>query len=100
MKFKKNSFPGAVDITITADDEYAAVQFSPKMVFDKPVELDLKFEGLDLDLTTGDYDFVFIDDDGNIEIVAFNAIHVDESQSKIWVTKADLPHFSRYAFVH
>ena len=70
------------------------------MVFDKPVELDLKFEGLDLDLTTGDYDFIFIDDDGNIEVVAFNAIHVDESQRKIWVTKADLPHFSRYAFVH
>ena len=103
LKVKKKSFTGDVDFTITADDEYATVQFSPEMVFDKPVELDLKFEGLDLEglnLTTGDYDFVFIDDDGNIEIVAFNAIHVDESQGKIWVTKAKLPHFSRYAFVH
>jgi hypothetical protein len=103
LKVKKNSFAGVVDFTITADDEYASAIFSPGMVFDKPVELDLKFEGLNLDslnLTTGDYDFAFIDDDGNIEIVAFNAIHVDESKGKIWVTKADLPHFSRYAFIH
>ena len=103
LNIKNDSFTGVVDFTITADDEYAAVHFSPAMVFNIPVELDLKFEGLDMDslnLTTGDYDFVFIDDEGNIEIVAFNAIHVDESQGKIWVTKADLPHFSRYAFVN
>ena len=100
LNVKKNSFTGVVDFTITADDEYAAVHFSPAMVFNIPVELDLKFEGLDLPLISGDYDFVFIDDDGNIEIVAFNAIHVDENQGKIWVTKADIPHFSRYAFVN
>jgi len=103
LKVKRNSFTGNVDFTITADDEYAAVHFSPAMVFDKPVELDLKFEGLNLDslnLTTGDYDFVFIDEDGNIEIIGYNAIHVNESLGKVWVTKADIPHFSRYAFVH
>jgi len=100
LKVKKNSFTGVVDFTITADDEFAAVHFSPAMTFDKPVELDLKFEGLDLDLTTGDYDFVFIDDDGNVEVIGYNAIHVNESQGKVWVTKADIPHFSRYAFVN
>jgi len=100
---KKDSFNGIVDFTITADDEFAAASFSPAMVFDIPVELDLKFEGLDLeelDLEEGDYDFLFIDDDGNTEIVAYNAIHVNEDQGKIWITKADLPHFSRYGFVN
>ena len=103
LKVKKNSFPGTVDITLTADDEFAAVGFSPAMVFEIPLELNLTFEGLDLDslnLTTGDYNFVFIDDLGNTEIIGFNAIHVNENQGKVWVTKADLPHFSRYAFVH
>jgi hypothetical protein len=103
LNIKNESFAGIVDFTITADDEYAAVLFSPSMVFNKPIELDLKFEGLDFDslnLATGDYDFIFIDDEGNIEIVAYNAIHVDENQGKIWVTKADIPHFSRYGFVN
>ena len=102
LKVKRDSFDGNVDFTITADDEFAAADFSPAMVFNKPLELDLKFEGLNLDslnLTTGDYDFAFIDNDGNIEIMAYNAIHINESQGKIWVTKADLPHFSRYGFV-
>jgi len=103
LRVKRNSFEGNVDITITVDDELAAVSFSPAMVFDKPVELSLNFDGLDLEglnLTSGDYNFVFIDNDGNTEVVAYNAIHVNESQGKIWVTKAKLPHFSRYAFVH
>jgi hypothetical protein len=101
LNIKHESFDGIVDFTITADDEYAAVVFSPSMVFNKPVELDLKFEGLELDslcFTTGDYDFAFIDDQGNIDIIAYNAIHVNENQGKIWVTKADVPHFSRYGF--
>ena len=100
---KENSYQDFAAITLTIDDDVAAVSFTPAMVFDKPLELSLTFEGLDLEglgLTTGDYDFVFIDDDENIEIVAYNAIHIDESLGKIWVTEAKLPHFSRYAFVH
>ena len=103
LKVKKNSFEGTVDITLTIDDEFAASSFTPAMVFDKPVELSLNFEGIDLEelnLTTGDFDFVFIDNNGNTEVIAYNAIHVDESRGKIWVTKAKLPHFSRYAFVN
>jgi hypothetical protein len=103
LKIKKHAFQGVVDITLTADDEYAAISFTPAMVFDKPAELDLKFEGIDLgelNLTEGDYDFVFVGDDGRIEVVEYNALHVDESKSKIWVTKADLNHFSRYGFVN
>ena len=103
LRVKKNSYVGIVDIALTVDDEFAAVSFSPAMIFDIPVELDLRFEGLDLEelnLTTGDYDFVFIDDDGNVELIGYNAIHVNEAQGKVWVTKAELPHFSRYGFVN
>jgi len=103
LKVKEDSFDGEVTITLTVDDEFAAVSFSPGMDFDKPVELSLRFEGIDLEelnLTTGDYDFVFIDDQGNTEIVGYNAIHIDESQGKIRVIKAKLHHFSRYGFVN
>lgn len=103
LTIRNNSFPGVVDITITADDEYAAVEFNPEMTFNVPLELNLTFQGLDLDslgLTTGDYDFVYIDDEGNVEVIGYNAIHVNEEWGKLWVTQADIPHFSRYAFTH
>ena len=95
------AFTGNEYITMTIDDEFAAASFSPSMVFNIPVELDLKFEGIaheQLNLTEGDYDFVFIDDNEDIEIVQCNSLNVIESQGKIWVTKANLNHFSRYAF--
>jgi hypothetical protein len=103
LKVKRNSYHGHVDITLTIDDDIAAASFTPTMVFDKPLELSLTFEGLDLEglgLTTGDYDFVFIDEYGNVEIIGYNAIHVNENQGKLWVTNALIPHFSRYGFVH
>jgi len=105
LKVKKKSFPGDVDITMTVDDVYAAVSFSPHMVFNKPVELKAKFEGInleDLALTNGDYDFVYIDENGDIELVKHDRIDVDENKGKIKFKKkgkAKLRHFSRYAFI-
>jgi hypothetical protein len=103
LKVKEDSFDGEVAITLTIDDEFAAASFSPAMVFNEPVELTLWFEGIDLEelnLTTGDYDFVFIDDNGNTEVVGYNALRVDESRGRIVVIKAKLHHFSRYGFVN
>ena len=103
LKIKKNSFSGDdVDITMTVDDVYAAVWFSPHMIFDKPVELKAKFEGInlkELELTTGEYDFVFMDDYSRVEDVDHNGVMVKESNGEIRVNKAKLNHFSRYVFV-
>ncbi len=103
LKIKKNSFTGIVDITMTIDDECAAVSFTPPMVFSIPAELDLKFEGIDLDklqaINGGDYEFVYIADSWAIEQVTYNAMNVDESKGKIWVKKADINHFSRYGWI-
>jgi hypothetical protein len=103
LKIPKHAFADTdtILITFTIDDLFAAASFTPAMVFDEPLELDLKFEGLDLEslnLTEGDYDFLFIDDDGNNEVVQYNGLHVNESKGKIWVNKAELNHFSRYGF--
>ena len=102
LKIKKNSFTGIVDITMTVDDEFAAVSFTPPMVFSIPAELDLKFEGIDLaklNSITGDYEFVYISDAWDIEQVDYNNMNVDESKGKIWVKKADINHFSRYGWI-
>jgi hypothetical protein len=103
LKVPKDAYTGNVDFTITADDEFAVVSFIPDMVFNIPLELNLTFWGLDLaslNLTNGDYDFVFIADDGSMEVMGYNALHVNEDLGKLWVTNADIPHFSRYGFVH
>ena len=102
LKIKKDCFSGNVDITMTVDDVYTAVLFSPKMVFDKPLELDFKYKGLDpdqLNLTSGNYDFLYIDDNGNTETIPSYGVKVNAELGEISVKKAKLSHFSRYAFI-
>jgi hypothetical protein len=101
LKVKRNSYRGHVDITLTIDDEIAAASFTPHMVFNKPLELDLKFEGIDLneiESAIGEYDFIYINDTGIFEDVDHNGVIVQENNGTIRVNKAYLNHFSRYAF--
>jgi len=102
LKIKKDSFSGIVDITMTVDDVYTAVQFTPEMVFNKPVDLDVKYKGLDpdqLNLTSGSFEFLYIDDNGNSETVPSNGVVVNKELGEIRVKKAKLSHFSRYVFI-
>jgi hypothetical protein len=101
LKIEKNCFSGNVDITMTVDDVYTAVNFMPAMVFDKPLELDFKYKGLDpdqLNLTSGNYDFLYIDDNGNTETILSDGVVVKEQNGEISVKNAMLGHFSRFAF--
>lgn len=101
LKIKKDCFSGNVEITVTVDDVYSAVKLTPPMVFNKPVELDLKYKGLDpdqLNLTSGNFEFLYIDDNGNTETVSSYGVKVKKELGEISVKKAKLNHFSRYAF--
>jgi len=101
LKVKKDCYSGNVDITVTVDDVYTAVMLTPQMVFNKPVELDLKYTGLDpeeMNLTSGNYDFLYIDDNGNTETIPSYGVVVNELIGEISVKKAKLDHFSRYSF--
>jgi hypothetical protein len=105
LKINEQSFSETTsettNITITVDGENAAVWFSPHMVFNKPVTLQVAFEGIEiheLENLHGKYNFVFIDDDGNIEEVDYSKIIVKRRDGKIQVEEAYLNHFSRYAF--
>jgi hypothetical protein len=102
LKIKKDCFSGTQDITMTLDDVYTAVRFTPEMIFDKPVELNVKYKGLDpeqLNLTSGTYEFLYIDDDGNTQTVPSYGVKVNAEDGEISVKKAKLDHFSRYAFI-
>jgi len=98
----KNSFSGIVDITVTVDDLYAAVKLTPPMIFDKHVELDLTYMGLDpnqLNLPSGNYEFLYVDDYGNTETVPSHGVKINAEIGEISVKHAKLSHFSRYAFI-
>lgn len=102
LKIKKDCFSGIVDITMTVDDVYTAVQFTPEITFNYPVDLDVKYKGLDpdqLNLTSGSFEFLYIDDDGNTEAVPSNGVVVNKELGEIFVRKAELSHFSRYVFI-
>ena len=76
--------------------------FTPEMVFDKPLELDVKYKGLDpdqLNLLSGNYEFLYEDDEGNTETVPSYGVKVNAELGEISVKKAKLSHFSRYVFI-
>ena len=102
IDFPKNAFSGTEEITVTLDDEYAALKFYPHLVFnaDHWVKLTQKFRGLNLDgMSNQTIDFVFIGDDGNIELVAKNGVQVIIPRGLVRVNNAILRHFSRYGWI-
>jgi hypothetical protein len=101
LYFFDDAFSGDKVISQTLDTEYAAMSFGPSMQFDARVKLDLRITGLDLTgVDPDDVDFVFVDDDGNIEHVEYDEIEVNLSTGTIEVDDVELTHFSRYGFVN
>ena len=93
------AFEGNKTITVTVDNDYAAVHFYPSMTFAKPLKLTQSFTGLDLsNYHTGTIDFVFIDDNGVVETIRDNGVQINLPQGFVRVLNAKLPHFSRYAW--
>jgi len=100
LSIPKNAFTGTKNITMTLDDEFAAVHFYPEMVFAKELRLFQSFEGLQLEnLPTGTIDFVFIHDDGSIELIKKNGIQIVVPQGIVRFQNAKLLHFSRYGWI-
>ena len=101
LKIPKHAFQGTETITMSVDDEFAAVHFEPAMVFNKKLKLDLEFTGLDLEnmgFEDGKWDFAYISDDGQIEWVKNNGIYFDLEDGLLSVHNAKLHHFSRYGW--
>lgn len=100
LRIPPAAFQGIETISMTVDKKYAAVHFSPKMVFADTLKLFQSFEGLHLEnYPTGTLDFVFISDGGSIELIKKNGVQVVVPQGIVRVQNAKLLHFSRYGWV-
>ena len=69
----KNVFAGSVIISMKIDDEYVAASLETSMTFDKTPGFDFEINGLDypglIQTSSGVYNFICIDDNGNTENV-------------------------------
>src|ERR1035437_7628814 len=101
MTIPAGAFNDVRTITLTADDQYAAVSCSPAMVFDKSLILDYSYTGLNLkslNLPKDKNGFYFIPDSGNFEAVGSTGFLIDKSSGTLSVTGAQINHFSRYGW--
>lgn len=100
LRIPGGAFQGSETITITVDSDSAVVHFYPEMVFADTLRLFQSFEGLHLEnYSTGTLDFVFIRDDGSIELIKKNGLQVVKPQGIVRVQNAKLLHFSRYGWI-
>lgn len=100
LRIPAGAFQGFKTITMVMDDEYAAFHFYPQMTFDDTLRLFQYFEGLHLDeYPTGTFDFVYLADNGSVELVKKNGLQVVVPQGILRVQNAKLLHFSRYGWV-
>lgn len=103
LKINPNSFNGTQNIKMSPDPLTGSVRFSPAMIFNTPLELNLKFKGIDLSNLGFDpdteVDFVFISADGTTETIDYDDCKMKWNYNELKVKKARIQHFSRYVFV-
>ena len=100
LKFYSGSVDQDTQITMEIDDQTGVISFSPSMVFNKPAELYIKLEGLDLnDDDEENVDFVYLTVNGTYEAVEYDEIEVDTDDGELELKEGEVDHFSRYGFV-
>lgn len=100
LRIPAGAFQGTETITMTIDDNYAAVHFYPEMVFADTLRLFQSFEELHLEnYNTRTIDFVYIRDNGSIELIKKNGVQIVVPQGIVRVQNAKLLHFSRYGWI-
>lgn len=94
------AFQGIEIITITVDNDYAALHFSPAITFTKNLKLYTYFSGINLNGTDiKNLDFVYMADDGSIEILKKKGIKIFPKWGILQVNSVELPHFSRFGWI-
>ncbi|PKL87073.1 MAG: hypothetical protein CVV23_17245 [Ignavibacteriae bacterium HGW-Ignavibacteriae-2] len=104
LEIAPNSFEiDEVTFDATFDPNQLSVDLDPHgTVFNKPILLTMKFEGIDVIDYRINYDncFQFIDENGNPsqETIKFQALEINETMGTVIVFGAQIWHFSRYGF--
>lgn len=100
MYFPAGSFSGTKTITITLDPKKLTGTFNPGMVFNKPVLFSALFTGVNLNGSNGStFNFVYLAPNGQQTIIPNSYLYVDPVKGVLGILGAQLPHFSRYAFI-
>jgi hypothetical protein len=98
--FPAGAFIGIKTITISLDPNKLTGTFNPGMVFNKPVLFSALFTGLNLNGPDGsNFDFVYVAPNGQQTIIPNSFLYIDKEKGVLGILSAQLPHFSRYAFV-
>ena len=94
------SFEGSKQITMKLNNEKGIISFYPHMDFNQPANLDVMYDGINLDHINS-VDFIFQKMDGTIESVTYESIDIDNAAvGYLYLNDAMLYHFSRYGFVN
>ena len=103
LRVLEGSYTGTINISMLAHYEDVSILFFPEMKFNRSVRLDLVYTGIDLKalgfITSGNVDFAYFGDDGNVELIENDISHVDIKKNQIKVRNAKLNHFSRYGWI-
>ncbi len=95
------AFEGIRRITLIDDYKTASIYCYPDMTFDKPLYMNLIFTGLNLstlDLTENNVEFGYIRTDGTVDPCINDGITLNPLHGAVGVVRAQINHFSRYAF--
>lgn len=98
LTIPRNAFEGKLTFDIIFDLENLSVELYPSpYTFDKPVLLDLLFEGVDLSgFDTSNMEFEYQSPDGTTYEVLYESKTIEANYLE--VVQAQLPHFSRYGW--
>ncbi len=103
VKFPAGSFDGTLPVSLTVNADDASINFTPHIVFNKLVSLNLTFLGIDISSLglekSNKVKFAYISDDGSFEIISNHGISLGKNVGLLAVHNAELKHFSRYSFV-
>lgn len=102
LKIPKHAFNDDQTITfvVMLDDQTTTATFAPHpMEFNIPLEFTLEYRGIDISgIDPSTLCFAYLADDGTIQYAQYDKIDVNTALNSITVSKALIPHFSRFGF--
>ena len=100
LYFPAGSFNGTKTITMTINPEDLSGTFEPSMEFNTPVLFSALFTGVNLNGSNGSsYYFAYESPNGQQTVIQNSFLFVNQNHGVLGILNAQIPHFSRYAFL-
>lgn len=97
LKIPQDAFSGTETIGYLVSGSDGSIDFSPGMSFNKDLQFDIRFTGLDLSgINPDEIHFMYMDPDGTTHPVEYSSLTVDLDRGVLEVKDAVISHFSRY----